>query len=308
MNYYNSNDEKKKKFSIYFVTLTFIFCRRCKTIFSSNNKLHNHVRFDCRQKRKSIFDRNSLANDVDSIRNFLTIEFIYSTKIFFIVVIKVTFISSKFSIINFDVNVFKNLDIEYDFRDWIYIKSKIFFTKKNASNDVYFDIKTKIILTNSNFFRKQNFNTSIKQMIISLTIRELDITQYQSFDYVIVFIYFANTKKKIFVTTLIRKKMHLMKNLKINILIDIDVIISKNIVIDLIKKNFLFKIVISQYFLKYDLVSITFNNVSFMLKKSLRYRRAINWSYLFIILSTICQIIAIFCSNSRIRILFCTLM
>ena len=74
-------------------------------------------------------------------------------------------------------------------------------------------------------------------MIIFLTIRELDITQHQSFDYVIVLMYFANIKKKNFVIILIRKKIHLMKNLKINMFININVITSKNIIINLIKKK-----------------------------------------------------------------------
>ena len=156
-------------------------------IFSSNNRLHNYLRFDCRQ------NRNFLANDF----KFLTTQFTYSTKIFFIVVIEITFISSsKFSIINFNVDVFKNLDIEYEFRDWIYVKNKIIFTKKSTSNDVCFDIETKIIFANSNFFRRQNFNISIRQIIISLTMRELEIIQRQNSNYIIVSIYFANTKKK----------------------------------------------------------------------------------------------------------------
>ena len=74
-------------------------------------------------------------------------------------------------------------------------------------------------------------------MIISLIVREFNTIQYQSFDYIIVLIYFASTKKKVSITILIRKKIHLIKNLKINIFIDIDIIISKNIVIDLIKKK-----------------------------------------------------------------------
>ena len=144
---------EKKKFFAHFVTSTFIFCRRCKMIFSSTNQLHSHLRFNYRQ------NWNFFANDF----KFLTTQFTYSTKIFFIVVIKITFISSsKFSIINFDVDVFKNLDIEYEFRDWIYVKHKIIFTKKNISNDVCFDIKTKIIFANSNFFRRQNFDILIR--------------------------------------------------------------------------------------------------------------------------------------------------
>ena len=49
------------------------------------------------------------------------------------------------------------------------------------------------------------------------------------------------------VTILIRQKIHLIKNFKVNILIDINVITSKNIIINLIKKR-LFKIIIFFFF------------------------------------------------------------
>ena len=45
---------------------------------------------------------------------------------------------------------------------------------------------------------------SIRQIIALLKIRELEITQYQNFNYIIVFIYFVNTKKKVSIMTLIR--------------------------------------------------------------------------------------------------------
>ena len=159
-------------------------------------------------------------------------------EIFLINVTKITFTNTiKFSIINFDVNASKNVKIDYEFHDWIYVKKKCSLIEKNESNNVCFDIDAKITLIDANFFRRQNSNVFIRKMIFSLTIRELNITQHQSANYVIVLTYFSSTKNEFFFVTLIRREMHLINHLKINMLIDNDVIDSKDIVIDSINKK-----------------------------------------------------------------------
>ena len=110
LNYYNSNysrQKKEKSSTTNFVTVTFIICRRCEFIFLSNNRLHNHLRVDCRQ---SSFLRKIVTN---------TSSIVYSIEItFFIEIIKVNFTSfDKIFVINFDVNASKDIEIEYEFRD-----------------------------------------------------------------------------------------------------------------------------------------------------------------------------------------------
>ena len=61
-------------------------------------------------------------------------------------------------------------------------------------------------------------------MITSLTIRKIIIDQHQTFEYVIASMYFLDQKNDKIVKIMIRREIHLMNNLKINMLIDNDVI------------------------------------------------------------------------------------
>ena len=111
-------------------------------------------------------------------------------------------------------------------------------TKNDETIDVCFDIDVDVNLINENFFRRQNFDVSIRKMIIFLTIRDFDTNQHETINYVICFLYFENTQKNdVFFKIIIRRKMHLISHFKINMLIKNDIIIFENIVIDSTKKQ-----------------------------------------------------------------------
>ena len=76
-------------------------------------------------------------------------------------------------------------------------------------------------------------------MTFLISIRNLNTTKYFSIDYVIVFIYFNDEKNDKLIKTKIVKKIHLINELKINMLIDNDFIESKKIKIDVIN-NFVY--------------------------------------------------------------------
>ena len=81
-------------------------------------------------------------------------------------------------------------------------------------------------------------------MISFIIIRNLNIIQYQCENYVILFIYFTNIDiDNKFVKTFIERKIHFIKNFKINMFIDNDIIVFKNILIDFKKQ----KIIIRNY-------------------------------------------------------------
>ena len=76
--------------------------------------------------------------------------------------------------------------------------------------------------------------------------RDLNISQHQSSNYVILSMYFVDVKNDNFVKVFIRREIHLIDNFKINtfidnfkinMFIDNDVIVSKEVVFDLIKKQ-----------------------------------------------------------------------
>ena len=60
-------------------------------------------------------------------------------------------------------------------------------------------------------------------MTTFFTVREIITDQHQTFEYVIVSMYFFDQKNDKIVKIMIRREIHLMNNLKINMLIDNDV-------------------------------------------------------------------------------------
>ena len=143
----------------------------------------------------------------------------------------------KTSVISSDVDAFKNFDIDFEFRSWSYVKENVSLIENEKKSDVCFDTDVNVTLIDAIFFHRQNFDVSIRQMITSLTMRDLNISQHQNSNYAIVSMYFVDVKNDNSVKTLIRREVHLVNNLKINMFIDNDVIVSENVVLDLIKKQ-----------------------------------------------------------------------
>ena len=99
------------------------------------------------------------------------------------------------------------------------------------------NIDVDIILSNENFVKRQKFDVIIRKMTFFIIVRDLNITQHENFRYVILFIYlFDITNDDVFVKIFIEKKVHLMKNLKVNILIENDIIVSKKILVNIINR------------------------------------------------------------------------
>ena len=118
LEYYNSNNSKNENdFITHFVVSISMFvleytCRRCDKTFAFNNRLHFHLRTNC--FRQSFFINKLITNNYSSMSSF------YSIETSFIETIKTTNTNTKnfkSIIIRFNVDFFKNVDIEYEFRD-----------------------------------------------------------------------------------------------------------------------------------------------------------------------------------------------
>ena len=87
-------------------------CRRYDKTFAFNNCLHFHLRIKC--FRQLFFINKLITNNYSQMFSFYFIE------AFFIEIIKAININIKnfkLIIIRFNVNFFKNVNIEYEFRD-----------------------------------------------------------------------------------------------------------------------------------------------------------------------------------------------
>jgi hypothetical protein len=138
------------------------------------------------------------------------------------------------SIIEFTIDFFKNIDIDFEFRDWIYVKIMISLSIKDNEAQVCLDTDCNVILTNRNFIKINESHYIIRRMTISLNVRELKTNKHEILKYIIAIIYFSESfaKDEKFIREMIRREIHLMNNLKINMFIENDILDSEKIFID----------------------------------------------------------------------------
>ena len=174
-----------------------ITCRRCKLTLQFNNALHKHLK-TCVTK----IDTNALH---------ITFK---------------KFSSTTIRCSNVDVN--KNIDIDYEFKDYQYAFAKVSLIENEKSTSVCADIDAEITLADTMFFNTTAKDISIRTMITSITVRELNTTKHSIDKYVIVFMYFSEKDNHDeLVRAKITRKIHFVNNLKANMLIENDVLRSE---------------------------------------------------------------------------------
>ena len=198
------------------------------------------------------FDINARLSKITTKYRKIIIIFVNLRKIFVVIVytktnfiIKTIIITSIVDnsivvaiilIVIFNVNSFKNIDIDCDYRDWNYVKTIIVLSKIVASKNNCLNTRFDVILIDQIFWQKQNLDVFVRTIITSLIVRDLRINQYQIIDYIIVLMYFINEKNEKSIKIMIRREMYLINNFKINIFINNNVIDLKRWNINLNKK------------------------------------------------------------------------
>ena len=207
---YNEKNSKKFESKINLTIITKIICRRCKAFFLSKNALHKH--FKICFNAKTVHDKKE--NNVISIsKNAITI---YAETVFSNVVV---------FILRFNIDANKNIETDYDFKKWQYTSIEIALFSNTKFSSECLNTKTEIILIDINFFKTQCKNISIRIMIFFIIVRNSNVNKHSTNKYVIIFMYFSNIdKNENSVKTLIIREIHLIENLKANVLIDNDVL------------------------------------------------------------------------------------
>ena len=277
--YYQSlffnNFENEKNNVAYFIASVIskskvIRCRKCKTNFSFNNKLHQHLRVDCARINKNnitlIVETNlqKPLNTTKTIRVFNkklltnTAAFKNDFKKFFVNVFNIVvftndlkksfanaLVTSTFDfsienvfIIAFNVDFNKNVDINHDFRDWNYTRIHVVLSFIVEIKLICLNIKVDIILFDKQFFKNQASHIFIRIITFLIFVRDVSLKQHQFDEYVIVFIYISDYNKiDNVVKAIITRKIHLINNLKINMLLNIDLIDLEKIDISISNKK-----------------------------------------------------------------------
>ena len=201
LKYFDFDYDKKNddtKITISLIMLFKFICRKCKSALKLNNALHRHL--------KSCIERKTYSIAISSN----------------------AFLITSISIRKSNVDVNKDIDSEYNFREYQYAFIDIFLSENDIFAFVCVDIEVDITLTNTKFFKSIAKNVSIRTIIISITIRDLKINKHFTVKYVIVSMYFSEkNEKREAVKTKITREVHLMNNLKTNMLIKNDILKSK---------------------------------------------------------------------------------
>ena len=177
-NYYQSEnlsyfdldyEQEDAKISAHLVTSLASQCRQCKASFSSNNRLHQHLR--TKDKACAITRTSAFNNEVDQ-DNFDT--FIIESRI--------------------DFN--KDIDSEYEFKEWQYAIIDLNLFKNESLLSECIDTDAEITLTDFKYFTSNFKDVSIRTITTLITIRDLNVQRHTINKYVIASIYFPNTDDK----------------------------------------------------------------------------------------------------------------
>ncbi len=218
--YYNeitSNSEKKYETFAKFVNIE-VFCIKCKKIFSFRNKLHKHLKENCQTMKSTKFVREKFMkcaeiNDAE------------------------TFIITKSIIVKF-IAFIANKNYDLALRKWNYAEALMKLRSNlNVKRDyVCLDTEIEAFLTDKQFVLKRLFKAHVHLMISSLIVRDIEANVHEIKKYVNFSIYLSSRNDFIKLIE-IHRELHLVKELKIDMLIENDILKSKEIIINVQQKT-----------------------------------------------------------------------
>ncbi len=185
-----------------------VSCITCKKIFSSRNKLHKHFK-NCKFAKIVKIKKTVSSSSKNSEKS--------------IIVKSTTSVSNK--------------DYELTFRKWNYAEAmmKLRSNLNVERNYVFFDIEIEAFLTDKQFVLKKFFKIHVHLMINSLIVKNIKSNVHEIKKYVNFSIYLFSRDDSIKLIE-IHRELHLVKKLKVNMLIENDILRSKEIIIDVQQK------------------------------------------------------------------------
>ncbi len=176
-------------------------CRRCKTNFSFNNKLHQHIR-QCRKKRFTIVDFFHTTNACTSDR---------------IIVFRVK------------SDLFKDLV----FRSWHFV---IFFARilKNESlNKLCVDSECTMFLIDRIYLVKSLLKMKINHTDVTIRVRDIDIIIHNCFEYVHLKLFISEFTEIVKLS----RQTHVVNNLRVKFLMKMNILRSEKIILNIFRRE-----------------------------------------------------------------------
>ena len=202
-------------------------CNNCNDIFAFKNQFFKHFRDIC-----WISQNASHATSVIKLFSVVlskTSEFLATTK-------TSKFLSARRRIIQSIVR-FNETNFGYVFREYQYAQADVRL-ENSDSIKICIDIDCSVTMTERKFFTQLLFDVSIQKLISSISMRNVEGKIVKSNEYMLIKMSFDDTfKSKQFVIDVIRIEIHFIDDFAVNLLLVNDVIYSKNIKIDSIKRR-----------------------------------------------------------------------
>lgn len=141
-------------------------------------------------------------------------------------------------IINSTVDSTLDVGTGYGFRGWHYVTMAVSLTADREANSGCLDTGADITLVDRKFFQKQTIDkVPVRKMATPIIVRDIGSNRHSTDEYAILSMYFEGSKEGKPVQAHIRREVHLVDELKANILIRTDVLGPEEVVLDLGKKK-----------------------------------------------------------------------
>ena len=204
-------------------------CRHCRKAFPSNNSLHSHLRAGCEklQAYPAVISSTAATKGSTTVRKSITDPKPLAST---------ASAGSKPLILRSDVDPSPDIGTGYGFRGWNYAKIQASLSADSDPGDVCLDSGAGVSLVDRAFFKAQYSNTPIRTMASPLKVRGLGTNRHETWEYAICDIHLPGTKEGLSATSVLRREVHLVDNLKANMLLGNDIIGPERIILDVAKK------------------------------------------------------------------------
>ena len=152
--------------------------------------------------------------------------------------ISIAFHEEKNIIFIIDNKIFSFIKkLNYKFQSYRYIIFELHLNLQSSKTKIYINNDCEISLIDRQFLKKMILELKILIMILFILIRNFKIQSHASLKYVLLDVWISSIKFKKLIIANIKRKIHLMNNLRINILMSFNVFIFENMMIDYIEKK-----------------------------------------------------------------------
>ena len=191
-------------------------CSKCEFDFLLRNKLFKHLRENCR-KTKSTANVNKRISEIQDL-------FKATLDKFSALIANNTYVNT---IIKFTAEL-SHVRPEYNFRSWKYVIMKVRYSSdsKAEESEVLFDSNCDVTLEDRAYLLKHVSDLEIKKITFFISIRDVNNKIVSTDKYTMITIYVKEIVDDMKRSACLTIKVHVVNNLKANILIKTNIITS----------------------------------------------------------------------------------